>query len=84
MTINLLALAAAIVVLVRALCLAAHFDLHHWDGHRLRFLGLALSHAAVLAGAFGMAATLHWAPLALLAGVSGQIIFDRRLQRRLA
>lgn len=75
------ALALAAVVLVRCVHVAASLNIRDWTGPRWQFVGLAGSFSSIAAGAFGVALAVHWAPLVLLSGIAGLIVFDRRTPR---
>lgn len=75
---TLIYLVAAAVVLIRALCLAPKSSAIRWQGHPLRFFGLALSYALLVPGAFGCALARPYGPTLLLIAVAMLLTFDRR------
>lgn len=60
----ILMLAAALVILVRTTCLAAHLSAKNWTGHKARFAALAAAHSMLAAGALGV--VLGWQHGAML------------------
>jgi len=78
-----LSIAAAVVVLWRSTCVAAHLSRKEWGGHLLEFVGITGSYALICGGAVGIPIGYAPAPLMILVGVAGWILFDRRnpLQR---
>ena len=80
MILTLISIAAAIVVVVRVICVAAHLSRKEFAGHPLRFAGLALAYPLVGGGALALA--LGWMdgkPL-LLFGIGLLMLADRRMQ----
>lgn len=71
-------LAAAVVVVMRSVCVAAHLSRKSWSGHLLQFVGLTLSYAFIAGGAIGTALAWPSGATLLLLGMSGWILFDRR------
>lgn len=69
------------VVLMHCLRQIATMSHLKWRGHQIQFAGLALAHALIAGGAAGIALGLGVAPLLLLVGVAGKILFDRRGRR---
>lgn len=82
MTAQLLLLIPAVVVIVRTLCLAPKMNRYRWTGHPWQFGGLALSHMLLCGGSLGIAIGYPSAPVWLLLGLAGQVIFDRRRHDR--
>lgn len=74
-------IAAAIVVLVRVVCLASHLSPDGWKGMLPRFVAFSVSLAAFGASAFAVAADLPFSGQALLMSVAGLIVSDRRMSR---
>lgn len=79
---TLLLLLFAGVIIVRTVCVASRMDHRRWVGHPAQFVALSLAHALLCAGALGVALGAPAAPGALLVGLAGQVIFDRRRQDR--
>lgn len=69
---------SVVVVLVRCICISATLSRMRWEGHQARFAGVAAAHALLAGGAVGMLYGLPHAPVMLLAGVAGWIVFERR------
>lgn len=78
--ITLMIMAALAVVLNHCLHQIATLSHKKWQGHQVRFAGFALAHALVAGGAAGCALGMGAAPLLLLVGIAGKIIFDRRIR----
>jgi hypothetical protein len=66
----------ALLVLVRALCIVARTSREGWP--RWQHLGFTASASALAAGAVASLFSMSWAGLALLVGLAGVIVFDRR------
>lgn len=77
-TLFLVSLVAAMVVVFRSVCVAAHLSRKGWDGHLWQFVGIAMSYALIAGGA--VAVVLHWhgGATLLLLGMCGWILMDRR------
>lgn len=69
---------AAIVIMVRCLCIVSKLSARTWIGHRLKFAALAAAYSLIAGGAIG--SMLHWpmGPAFLMYGVAGLVLFDRR------
>ena len=76
--IDLLLILASIVILLRCICLAGRISIESWDGHSLRFVGVAISYAMIGAGALGTALAFPHGSALLLFGTAGWVVFDRR------
>lgn len=74
-------IAAAVVVLVRVICLASHLSPDGWKGMLPRFVAFSVFLAAFGASAFAVAADLPFSGQALLVSVAGLIVSDRRMTR---
>lgn len=75
---SLIMLIAAIVVLVRTVCLAAKMSARDWPGHPIRFVGIAAANAFLAAGAVGVVLLWRHGALLLLVGVAIRLLLDRR------
>lgn len=78
---HLIILLSITVVLLHCLHQIATLNHKKWTGHQIKFAGLALAHALVAGGAVGIALGMSAAPLLLLVGIAGKILFDRRGRR---
>lgn len=67
------------VVLLHCFRQIATLNYRKWQGHQIRFAGLALAHALIAGGAVGIALGMGAAPMLLLVGIAGKILFDRRI-----
>lgn len=72
-------LVALAVVLLHCLRQIASLNYKKWHGHLVKFAGLALAHALIAGGAVGVALGMGVAPMLLLIGIAGKILFDRRI-----
>lgn len=74
-----LSVLAALIIIVRCICIAAHLSRKEFPGHQLRFFVLAASYAicggAAVASAFDARDGAHL----LLLGMAGFFIAERRL-----
>jgi hypothetical protein len=78
--IALIAIACAVPVLVRALCIVTRTTRRGWP--RWQHLGFAIGASVMAAGALAVPLDRPWAAHALLAGIAALIVFDRRRHRR--
>lgn len=76
----LLAVACAVPVFVRALCIVTRTTRR--GRPRWQHIGFALGASVMAAGALAVPLDRPWAAHALLAGVAALIVFDRRRHRR--
>lgn len=72
-------LLAAFIIIVRCICIAAHFSRKDFAGHRLRFYTLAFSYVFSGGGALAMALGNEYGAHLLLAGMAGFFVAERRL-----
>lgn len=75
---TMIVLFLALIVIFRALCLAAHLSYRKMRAHPFRCAGIAATNASCAAGA--LAIVMHHpigGPL-LLIGLAGTVLFDRR------
>lgn len=67
-----------LIILSRCVCAASKLNRREWDGHAMRFAGIAGAYAAVAGGALGTLMAWQYGPATLMLGVAGWILFDRR------
>ena len=76
--IQLISLLATCVILTRCICMAAQVNKKEWSGHPLQFIGFAVAYGLSSGGSLGVVFGWQHAPIVLLLGVAGWVMFDRR------
>ena len=76
---NGLSILAALAVIVRCVCIAAHLSRKDFAGHMARFYVLAASYAISAGGALAAIIAWHFGLELMLIGMAGFFLAERRL-----
>jgi hypothetical protein len=76
----IISLLAAGIIMLHVINLVSKFNHETWLGHKAQFAALAAAYACLAGGAVGAAVGYPHADLLLAIGVSGILLFDRRIR----